>query len=108
MALGCAGLATVAATCADFGLVPRAAALQDVLLRLNLQVPREWACGALAHIGVNPGPRLKPTNSASSRATFCRKADGRVDPLSPAPGSPPARWLRSGSNSSPAAARRGL
>ena len=38
VALGCAGLATVAATCADLGLVPRAAALQDVLLSVTLAV----------------------------------------------------------------------
>ena len=36
VALGCAGLATVAATCADLGLVPHSAALQDVLLSVTL------------------------------------------------------------------------
>ena len=38
VALGCAGLATVAATCADLDLVLRTAALQDVLLSITLAV----------------------------------------------------------------------
>jgi hypothetical protein len=47
VALGCAGLATVAATCADLGLVPRSTALQDVLLSVTLAVVCAYIVKAL-------------------------------------------------------------